>query len=91
MTVDHDLSATLALSSMLFVNPKYLQRSERNTFRDFTRYHVGGSVMARKALATTGTRSVITLGLEAVLPPPEEDKDVKTAIEAAQEEKRRKK
>jgi iron complex outermembrane receptor protein len=64
VTVDHDLSATLALSSMLFVNPKYLQRSERNTFRDFTRYHVGGSVMARKALATTGTRSVITLGLD---------------------------
>ena len=28
---------------MGFVNPKYLQRSERNTYRDFTRYHVGGS------------------------------------------------
>ena len=64
VTLDHDLSATLALSSMLFVNPKYLQRSERNTFRDFTRYHVGGSVMARKSLATTGTRSVITLGVD---------------------------
>ena len=26
---------------MLYVNPKYLQRSERGTFRDFTRYHTG--------------------------------------------------
>ncbi len=29
---------------MLYVNPKYLQRSERGTFRDFTRYHTGGNV-----------------------------------------------
>ena len=27
----------------LFAEPKFLQRSERNTFRDFTRYHIGGS------------------------------------------------
>ncbi len=27
----------------LFAQPKFLQRSERNTFRDFTRYHIGGS------------------------------------------------
>lgn len=27
----------------LFAQPKVLQRSERNTFRDFTRYHIGGS------------------------------------------------
>ena len=32
-----------------------------------------------------------SLGLEAVLPPPEEDKDVKTAVEAAKEEQKRKK
>jgi len=32
------------LMVQLFAQPKFLQRSERNTFRDFTRYHVGGSV-----------------------------------------------
>jgi iron complex outermembrane receptor protein len=64
VSIEHDVSHTVALSSMLFVNPKYLQRSERNTFRDFTRYHVGGSVMARASLATAGTRSVITLGVD---------------------------
>ena len=49
---------------MLYVNPKYLQRSERNTFRDFTRYHFGGNVMARKSLTTASTRSLITLGVD---------------------------
>ena len=64
VSVDHDVSSTFSLSSMLYVNPKYLQRSERNTFRDFTRYHLGGNVVARKTLATGGTRSVLTLGVD---------------------------
>jgi len=32
-----------------------------------------------------------SLGLEAMLPPPEEEKDVKTAVDAAKEEQKRKK
>jgi iron complex outermembrane receptor protein len=64
VSVDHEVSSTLALSSMVYVNPKYLQRSERNTYRDFTRYHVGGNVAARKSLAVGGTQSVLTLGLD---------------------------
>jgi len=64
VSIDHDVSSTFSLSSMLYVNPKYLQRSERNTFRDFTRYHVGGNVVARKALSTSSTRSVLTLGID---------------------------
>lgn len=32
---------------MLFFNPKVLQRSERGTFRDFNRYHVGGNAVLR--------------------------------------------
>ena len=31
----------------IYIQPKFLQRSERGTFRDFTRYHVGGSLMYR--------------------------------------------
>jgi iron complex outermembrane recepter protein len=31
------------LASSAYVNPKVLQRSERGTFRDFTRIHVGGA------------------------------------------------
>ena len=64
VSVDHEVSSTLSLSSMVYVNPKYLQRSERNTYRDFTRYHVGGNVAARKSLAVGGTQSVLTLGMD---------------------------
>ena len=43
VTLDQPIGDTQDARAMLFVNPKYLQRSERNTFRDFTRYHVGGA------------------------------------------------
>ena len=49
-TVEHAVDSATSLSAMLFVSPKYLQRSERNTFRDFTRYHVGGSVTGRRQI-----------------------------------------
>jgi iron complex outermembrane recepter protein len=45
VTVQHSFDNANTISAMAFVNPKYLQRSERNTFRDFTRYHVGGNLM----------------------------------------------
>ena len=32
---------------MMFYNPKVLQRSERGTFRDFNRYHLGGNMVFR--------------------------------------------
>jgi len=41
--VDHSFNSNNDISAMVFVNPKYLQRSERGTFRDFTRYHLGGN------------------------------------------------
>lgn len=49
VTLDQPAGDSSDVSAMLFVNPKYLQRSERNTFRDFTRYHVGSA-------ASWGTR-----------------------------------
>ncbi len=64
VTVEHRLDSTLSLTSTFYVNPKYLQRSERNTFRDFTRYHFGGSVMGRKAFTTGAARSQLTLGVD---------------------------
>ncbi len=47
MTLEHKINNNNEISAMLFVNPKYLQRSERNTFRDFTRYHFGGNFVYR--------------------------------------------
>jgi iron complex outermembrane recepter protein len=65
VSVDHDIDATTSVSSQLYVNPKYLQRSERNTFRDFTRYHFGGNLLGRKSLAMGPTQSRITAGMDA--------------------------
>jgi iron complex outermembrane receptor protein len=45
VALQHSIDNANSFSAMAFVNPKYLQRSERNTFRDFTRYHVGGNLM----------------------------------------------
>lgn len=45
ITMNHDFDNSNGISGMVFVNPKYLQRSERGTFRDFTRYHIGGNLM----------------------------------------------
>lgn len=64
VTIEHMIDPTTSISSMLYVNPKYLQRSERNTYRDFTRYHFGGNLIARKDLNTTNTRSRLMAGVD---------------------------
>ncbi len=45
VTLNHEFDTSNGISGMVFVNPKYLQRSERGTFRDFTRYHLGGNLI----------------------------------------------
>lgn len=47
VTVDHRFDARTSVGGLLFAGPKFLQRSERGTFRDFTRYHVGGNALLR--------------------------------------------
>lgn len=54
-TVEHNFSATTGISSMAFVQTKKLARSERNTWRDFNRYHVGGNVVAHTSQRITST------------------------------------
>jgi iron complex outermembrane receptor protein len=46
-TIRHSFDSASSLSGMLYVNPKVLQRSERGTFRDFNRYHLGGNAVYR--------------------------------------------
>jgi iron complex outermembrane receptor protein len=43
-TLTHEITPNHQISGMVFVNPKFLQRSERGTFRDFTRYHTGANM-----------------------------------------------
>lgn len=49
-TFDHQFTESSSLSGMAFASPKYLQRSERGTFRDFTRYHIGGNIVYKSRL-----------------------------------------
>ena len=64
VSIDQAIDNTTSLSSALYVNPKYLQRSERGTFRDFTRFHFGGNVIGRKELTTGTMRSRFTVGVD---------------------------
>jgi iron complex outermembrane recepter protein len=64
-TVEHVMDSATSLSAMLFVSPKYLQRSERNTFRDFTRYHVGGNVIGRQRMTLSpASRMTLSVGAD---------------------------
>ena len=49
LTLDRDWQDTQSLSATLFVEHKVLQRSERNRFRDFNRYHLGGSALFQRS------------------------------------------
>jgi iron complex outermembrane receptor protein len=64
VTIDQAITPSFSLSSMVYVNPKYLQRSERNTYRDFTRYHFGGNVIARKSLVMGEMASRVMVGVD---------------------------
>ncbi|HEX6576446.1 MAG TPA: TonB-dependent receptor [Gemmatimonadaceae bacterium] len=68
VTVDHELDESSGISTMVFVNPKYLQRSERGTFRDFNRHHFGGNVVYRKAYDfTPGVSGTTVIGADGAL------------------------
>jgi iron complex outermembrane receptor protein len=43
--LEHGVGGANEVTAMVFASPKYLQRSERGTYRDFNRYHVGGSLV----------------------------------------------
>src|SRR5690349_11807248 len=62
VSIDHSFDPTTSVSTMFYVNPKYLQRSERGTYRDFTRFHLGGNVVGRKELMLGDMKSRWSLG-----------------------------
>ncbi len=64
-TLDHDVNDMHGFSAGSYVNPKYLQRSERNTFRDFTRYHFGGHAMYKNHwIINDKTKNMLIAGLD---------------------------
>ncbi len=49
VSLRHSIDETSSVSGMLYINPKILQRSERGTFRDFNRHHLGGNLLYRSS------------------------------------------
>ena len=65
ITLNHKFDESNGISGMVFVNPKYLQRSERGTFRDFTRYHLGGNFIYHYTSAfSTSVENKFVAGLD---------------------------
>ncbi len=65
VNVSHELDDNNMITSSAFIQPKFIQRSERNTFRDFNRYHVGGNVMYRNSTSSESEiKNVFLLGVD---------------------------
>jgi iron complex outermembrane receptor protein len=65
VTYETALSDAHELLGSIYVQPKFLQRSERGTFRDFTRYHVGGNLTYRwNARFSEKVGSVLSVGVD---------------------------
>ena len=67
LTFDHQASDRVGVAALIYLNPKSLHRSERGTFRDFTRYHVGGSATARIATPFGSARGTLLVGADYAL------------------------
>ncbi len=65
VTLSHDINTSNSLSAQAFINTKYLQRSERGTFRDFNRYHVGGNFVFRNSFSFgEGLKNTLLAGID---------------------------
>jgi iron complex outermembrane receptor protein len=64
-TLEYNFDNDNSLNVMGFLNPKYLQRSERGTYRDFTRYHLGGSINYRNiSIISSNLKNVVMAGFD---------------------------
>ncbi len=64
VTLSHKFGQSNTISTMTYVNPKFLERSERNTFRDFTRYHFGGNFIYRYDDSEENSRRSFLAGVD---------------------------
>ncbi|MDW7996462.1 MAG: TonB-dependent receptor, partial [Bacteroidota bacterium] len=67
-TLSHSLEKNQRVQLSAFVQPKFLTRSERNTYREFSRVQTGGSFLYNSAWDLSGkTTLLLTLGGDAAL------------------------
>ena len=67
LTLEHQANDVVGITALLYANPKSLQRSERGTFRDFTRYHIGGNGSVRIATTVGAVRGALLVGADYAL------------------------
>jgi len=64
-TLSYDLDEHNTVSAAAFIGAKNLQRSERNRYRDFARYHVGGNFSYKNvSMMSPEIKSTVLLGLD---------------------------
>ncbi len=63
-TLTHNFDKDNSLQCLVFLTSKYLQRSERGTFRDFTRYFFGTNLTYRNQLNFSDFKNVLLLGFD---------------------------
>ncbi|MDP4115415.1 MAG: TonB-dependent receptor, partial [Bacteroidota bacterium] len=64
LSIEHFINEDNSVSASVFVNPKFLQRSERGTFRDFTRYHFGGNVLYKNSTNFGDLNNYLSVGAD---------------------------
>lgn len=64
VTLAHNLDDNNSISASGFIQPKFLQRSERGTFRDFNRYHIGGSAMYTNHAEFASVSNTLLAGID---------------------------
>jgi iron complex outermembrane receptor protein len=64
VAMEHNFDANSSLSTLAFAQTKYLQRSERGTYRDFNRYHLGGNGVYRLKHAAGDNKGTFSLGAD---------------------------
>jgi iron complex outermembrane receptor protein len=62
LTLDHQVSERVGVAALAFLNPKVLHRSERGTYRDFTRIHAGGNAVVRVATPLGRAHGTLLVG-----------------------------
>ena len=64
VTFDHSITESNEISASAYINPKYLQRSERATYRDFNRYHTGGNLIYRNKTSFGDHKNIFSAGAD---------------------------
>ncbi len=65
LILNHNIDENNTINFNTFVEPKFLERSERNTYRNFLRYHVGGMLNYRNTYKISNeSENILLVGID---------------------------